>query len=375
MRDTPLSLIPAVASVLLCAGAAFGVSPAPAADAPADAPSRVAPPSAKLPAKPEAKADATKPEGAKPALPTNGDTIKLTDGTQLVAPIIKENTETVWADLGFAIVEIPRTRIDAIARHAVDAGAAQPVSAELFRSAVNLPERSPKDQAKQFGEAVIMVSTPGGLGSGFIIHPDGFAITNSHVIQGETKIRATLFRQDITDGGAKDLRRQQLDDIEIIAVDQFNDLALIKIKSPDGRPFLYVYVSAGDDIASGQDVFVIGAPLGLERTLSTGVVATTSRPIFGQVITQITAPVNPGNSGGPLFNSRGEIIGVINAKIPFGEGLGFAIPVRYLRDFIRNRDAFAYDKNNPNSGHQYLMPPQRTNFGAPATLQDAGSKP
>ncbi len=304
-----------------------------------------------------------------------GDVITLTDGTKVVAPILKETSETVWADIGFTIVEIPRTRIESIARRETgDATTAIP-STELFRVATKLPERSPKDLARRFGEAVIMVSTPGGLGSGFIIHPDGFAITNAHVIQGETRIRATLFRQDITDSGAKDLRRDQIDDVEIIAVDQFNDLALIKIRPQEGRPFPFVYIHAEDDIASGQEVFVIGAPLGLERTLSTGVVATTSRPIFGQVITQITAPVNPGNSGGPLFNTRGEIIGVINAKIPFGEGLGFAVPVRYLRDFIRNRDAFAHDKNNPNSGHQYFAPPQRTRFGRPDLLNDAGTTP
>jgi serine protease Do len=315
------------------------------------------------------------PPAAAPTESPRGDVITLNDGPKVVAPILKETSETVWADIGFTIVEIPRARIESIVRRETGEATTAIPSTELFRVATKLPERSPKDLARRFGEAVIMVSTPGGLGSGFIIHPDGFAITNAHVIQGETRIRATLFRQDVTDSGAKDLRREQIEDVEIIAVDQFNDLALIKLRPQEGRPFPFVYIHAEDDIAAGQEVFVIGAPLGLERTLSTGVVATTTRPIFGQVITQITAPVNPGNSGGPLFNTRGEIIGVINAKIPFGEGLGFAVPVRYLRDFIRNRDAFAYDKNNPNSGHQYFAPPQRTKFGRPDLLNDAGTPP
>jgi serine protease Do len=68
------------------------------------------------------------------------------------------------------------------------------------------------------------------------------------------------------------------------------------------------------------------------------------------------------------------VIGVTNMKIPLGEGLGFAIPARYVRDFLRNRDAFAYDKSNPNSGYDYKPPPARLKFGAPPGLNDATGK-
>ncbi len=76
---------------------------------------------------------------------------------------------------------------------------------------------------------------------------------------------------------------------------------------------------------------------------------------------QTTAQINPGNSGGPLFNDKGQVVGVINMKLTFGEGLGFAIPVSYLKHFLRNRDAFAFDKTNPNTGYHYLEPPKRMN--------------
>ena len=85
------------------------------------------------------------------------------------------------------------------------------------------------------------------------------------------------------------------------------------------------------------------------------------RNMEGIVYLQTTAQINPGNSGGPLFNSKGEVVGVINMKLTFGEGLGFAIPVAYLRHFIQNRDAFAFDRTNPNTGFHYLEPPRRTN--------------
>ncbi len=339
----------------------------PAASSPAPAPKAAAPAAAPSTAPAAKKSEDTKP--------VTGDTLTMNDGTSMVAPIIRENSESVSVDLAGNVVTIPRSRIKEITRRAADTSAAgEAVSTDsLFRSAATpgaLPERAPKELAQQFGEAVIMVSTPGGLGSGFIINPEGYAITNAHVIQGETKLRVTLFRND-TSSDAQSLRRYEIEDVEIVAVNNHLDLALIKLKSPDGKPLPTVYVQGVEELTAGQETFAIGAPLGLERTLTTGVIATTQRNMDGLTFIQTTAQINPGNSGGPLFNNRGEVIGVTNMKLMFMEGLGFAIPARYVRDFIRNRDAFAYDKNNPNSGHNYNAPPSRQNFGVAPQLDDS----
>ena len=74
---------------------------------------------------------------------------------------------------------------------------------------------------------------------------------------------------------------------------------------------------------------------------------------------QTTAAINPGNSGGPLFNAKGEMIGVATWTYYFNEGLNFAIPVSTVKTFLRNREAFAYDKDRPNSGFHYLRPPRK----------------
>jgi serine protease Do len=318
-------------------------------------------------AQPDAKLEPAKE--AKPvakAAPGKLDLITLQDGRSIAASIIKETTEKLWLDLGFTVVEVPRTQVESIVRAKPDAEVVGAAKGDLFRIAQGMPERAPKELARKFGEAVVMVSTPGGLGSGFIIHPDGYVVTNAHVIQGETKIKCLVFEQ-----GEMDFRRREIQDVEIIAVNNHADLALLKMKSPDNKPFPTVYLQGSDDLAAGQEVFAIGAPLGLERTLSQGVIATTQRNFEGATYIQTTAQINPGNSGGPLFNARGEVIGVTNMKIPLGEGLGFAIPARYVRDFLRNREAFAYDKSNPNSGYNYGAPPTRTKFGPPPSLNDA----
>lgn len=309
------------------------------------------------------------PAGA-PARMVAADTIRFTDGRVVSAPILKEAGDAVWLDMGFDVLKVPRALIESIERaNPDDAPAASADADRLFSTARNLPERSAREQAERFGEAVVLVSTPSGLGSGFLIHPDGYAVTNAHVIQGETRVKCTVFQK-----GQADFQRLVIEDARILAVNNHLDLALIKLDHPDKRPFHTVYVSGDDALAVGENVFAIGAPLGLERTLSRGVIATTLRNFEGVTYIQTTAQINPGNSGGPLFNDRGEVIGVCNMKIPFGEGLGFAIPARYLRDFLRNREAFAYDKDNPNSGYSYNRPPPREEFTTPPILNDGSSQ-
>ncbi len=304
-----------------------------------------------------------------PALGAEPDTVRLSDGTTISAPILKETSETLWLDLGHDVVAVPRNRVESIERAAQDAPREDAGQRELFRSARNLPESTPSDLAKKIGEGVIMVSTPSGLGSGFILNPEGYAITNAHVIQGETKLKATVYEQT-----EREFRRLVVEDVEILAVNNHIDLALIRLTHPDAEAFTSVYVQSEEDLSVGEDVFAIGSPLGLERTLSRGVVATTQRNFEGLTFIQTTAEINPGNSGGPLFNLKGEVIGVTNMGVPFGNGLGFAIPARYVRDFLRNNDAFAYDKDNPNSGYNYQEPPRRTEFGRPSILDDKTSE-
>lgn len=319
------------------------------------------------PADPEAAASQASGPGPAGGDPRQTDRMVLVDGTEIAASILKETDETLWVDLGHTVVSVPRARIARIERAGVAAKEEGATSGrDLFRTAGALPEKPPKDLAREYGGAVVLVSTPSGLGSGFVIHADGYMITNAHVVQGETRIKVTVFEQ-----GEVDFRRIDIEDVEILAVNHHLDLALLKLARKDGGVFSTVYVQGEEDLEAGQGVFAIGAPLGLERTLSRGVIATTQRNFEGMTYIQTTAEINPGNSGGPLFNDRGEVIGVANMKIPLGEGLGFAIPARYLRDFVRNRDAFAYDKKNPNSGHQYNQPPPRSVFGRPPMLDDA----
>jgi len=297
-----------------------------------------------------------------------GDTVTLKSGASVSGTVLKRSDRRVWIDVGPDVLSFSMDDVDSVTD---DDGAekATLIRESLFVVAENLPELPPKEQAKRVGPAVIKVSTPSGLGSGVIVHPDGYAITNAHVVQGETSLRATVWFPQ-ADGS---LRRTDLEDVELIALNNHVDLALVKLRHPEGKPFEIAPLAGADAVGVGESVFAIGNPLGLERTMTQGVVSTVSRNFSGLTYIQTDTPINPGNSGGPLFNVHGEVVGITNMGILGGEALGFAIPARYVKDFVRNREAFAYDKNNPNSGHNYQRPPARTAFGVAPALKDGSS--
>jgi serine protease Do len=207
----------------------------------------------------------------------------------------------------------------------------------------------------QLGEAVVQIRTPSGLGSGFIINEEGYLITNFHVIENETQLSVEVYHQR-----SRQLERKSYKQVRIIAMNKFADLALLKIDDLDAGKFAWVLFGDSDSLAVGERVFAIGSPLGLERTVTEGIISTKTRELQGDLYLQMTAQINPGNSGGPLFNLRGEVVGVTNMKINFVEGLGFAIPVENVKYFLNHRDAFAYDNDNPSNPYRYLEPPSRT---------------
>ena len=180
-------------------------------------------------------------------------------------------------------------------------------------------------------------------------------MTNFHVIEGETQISVEVYHQT---GG--ELERKSYKQVRIIAVNKFADLALLKIEERGAPRFKFVMLGSADALAVGESVFAIGSPMGLERTVTEGILSTRTRPMAGELYLQTTAQINPGNSGGPLFNLRGEVVGITNMKITFGEGLGFAIPSESVKYFLEHRDAFAYSNDNPSNAYRYLEPPSRT---------------
>jgi serine protease Do len=162
-------------------------------------------------------------------------------------------------------------------------------------------------------------------GSGFVISPDGFLVTNNHVIDGATKVQV-IFDQNNTY------------EADLIGTDQRTDLALLKIKAPAGKTFPFVKLSDGAPRV-GDWVIAVGNPFGLGGTVTAGIVSAHGRDIGSGPYDymQIDAAVNKGNSGGPTFNLDGEVVGVNTAIYsPSGGSIGiaFAIPAKTATEVI-----------------------------------------
>ena len=280
--------------------------------------------------------------------------IELAQGGMIVAEVIDDRTDRIVADLGFTILSIPRESIVSVAQ-LDDAGKAPAKTDKLYKFGNNTPILSVKELAQTVGDAVVTVTTPISLGSGFIINSAGYVVTNDHVVAGENKICVTVFERE-ADG---EVVKTQYENVRIIATSAEWDLALLKIEDVGNHTFKSVSLGDSADLKQGQHVFAIGNPLGLERSVSEGLVSIANRLIDGRLFIQTTAQISPGNSGGPLFNMRGEVVGINNMKVSmFGaEGLGFAIQSATLQDFVDHRETFAFDPRNPNNGYRYNSPP------------------
>ncbi|HOP98399.1 MAG TPA: trypsin-like peptidase domain-containing protein [Verrucomicrobiota bacterium] len=302
------------------------------------------------------------------AVAAGNDTIQLKDKAAITGRILAEKRDQVAVDVGYTVLVIPRNQIAKIVKdtpppaEAATTAAAKSVAsreADVVKGFYSTPAgpgtvSNVRDLVKQIGEAVVQVRTPGGLGSGFIINEEGFLITNFHVIEGETQISVEVYLQR-----GDQLERVTYKQVRIVALNKFKDLALLKIDDKDAPKFKYVVLGSSDDLSVGERVFAVGSPLGLERTVTEGILSTKTRQLQGELYLQTTAQINPGNSGGPLFNLAGEVIGITNMKVTSGEGLGFAIPIEAAKYFLDHRDAYAYSNDNPSNPYRYLEPPSQ----------------
>ena len=282
------------------------------------------------------------------------ETIVLKDRNSLTAPVIKSSAEHVYVDLGFDILKIPRVSIASIgaaSTPALKARPASPVQSKGLYTSGSPGLHSTVEGVEAFGPAVVVVKSPAGLGSGFIVHADGYLITNFHVIEGQKHFTVTQFVQ----AGAE-LKRVIHKKIRIVALDVFHDLAVLQIEDAHAAPFPTVVLGPEEPVL-GESVFVIGNPAGLERTVTEGILSHTGRLFEGSLYLQIDASVNPGNSGGPLFNGQGQVIGVVNMGSRIMQGLNFAIPVRHVAFLLDHIEAYAYDKSNSESGFVYVSAP------------------
>lgn len=168
-------------------------------------------------------------------------------------------------------------------------------------------------------KSVVTVRTDVSQGTGFIITNDGYIITNAHVLSGGTQVYVLDYNQN---------RKAT----EFIGYDANLDIALLKISGE----YEFLELGNSDDVSVGEKVIAIGNPLGLQFSVSEGIVSAIDRegPSGLEAYIQTDAALNPGNSGGPLIDKSGEVIGINNFKASTGESLGFALESNYIVETV-----------------------------------------
>lgn len=160
------------------------------------------------------------------------------------------------------------------------------------------------------------------LGSGFILSNDGKIVTNLHVIREMNSTTVQLANCD------------SFNSVSVLATDEKRDLALIQV---GGFNLPILELGDSDTVTIGEPVVIVGSPKGLEGTVTAGILSSIRDSGEGLKVLQTDAAVNPGNSGGPLVNNKGEAIGVVSFKLRSTEGLNFAIPINYVRGLYNSR--------------------------------------
>ncbi|HVQ14388.1 MAG TPA: trypsin-like peptidase domain-containing protein [Vicinamibacterales bacterium] len=189
------------------------------------------------------------------------------------------------------------------------------------------------------GDANVVIGRQQATGSGFVIDPDGYIITNAHVVSGARRVQIVLPAENADGTLATALSgRTYLLSARIVGITTELDLALLKV---DGQKLPALPLATYSQVRQGETVFAFGSPIGMRNSLTHGLVSAVARqidPDSPQIFVQTDAPINPGNSGGPLVNIRGEVVGVntfIVSQSGGNEGLGFAVPSATVRTVFR----------------------------------------
>lgn len=187
------------------------------------------------------------------------------------------------------------------------------------------PTTSLEELAERVTQAVVLIdvrtASDTRQGSGFLIDPSGIILTNYHVIRDARVARVKLASGDV------------YDHVSILAQDERRDIAVIRIAAFQ-MPTLPLGNS--DDVRIGTPVVLVGSPLGLDNTVSTGIVSGRRQEPEGFQLLQITAPASPGSSGGAVLSAEGDVIGIAASQLPSGQNLNFAVPINYARGMLQS---------------------------------------
>ncbi len=293
----------------------------------------------------------------------------LAGGGELVGRLVKDTPEALFVDIGPEVIRIPLRSVEknesleeALERVRVSDSDESGLTALLDSATRGGGMLSQQEMVEKAKRGVVLIRNARGSGSGFVLDPEGRVVTNHHVVGNQKYQTVTLFRPR-----GDQWERVQFENVETEAYSPLYDIAILRLNVDEvrdkGVELIPLPIAPMGSLRVGDSVYAIGNPgafLGrgrlLEHTVSDGIVSSLARNVNDVLYIQTTAAVNPGNSGGPLINERGEVVGLVTLKAFLQEGIGFALPVGLIQHFIGSSEAFAFSEQAQNRGYRYLSP-------------------
>jgi len=204
---------------------------------------------------------------------------------------------------------------------------------------------TPAEIAERATPSIVSIRTPDGFGTGFVVRKDGWIVTNLHVVANAERVVIAL--PDKTTHPV----------VEVMNASASHDLVILRIDKKELRP---LELADAQKARPGDPVVAIGHPLGLEDTVSNGLLSAV-RNIDGLVVLQVSAPIAPGSSGGPIFNDEGRVIGVATAILAGGQNLNLGLPANYVQALVEHPEPMTFEKfvTAMAAFRKSLAPPER----------------
>lgn len=264
--------------------------------------------------------------------------------------------------MGFAYAQAPGQLWQSRPKHkpapAIQVYDLSPLVKQLQPTVFNLYVAGTSMQQSPYGWPFAQKRAFNSRGSGFFIHPKGYALTNFHVVKNASTIRAQL-------------HDKQTFRVKVLGRSPELDIALIQVIHPEGRDFPFAYLGNSSKSDVGAPVVAIGNARGLGLTVTSGIISAKGREVGGQyqAFIQTDAAINRGNSGGPLFNKNGEVIGINTAILRGGRGIGFAVPINIVKRILPQLQSKGFvQRAQLGVSIQVVTPELARSFGLPRPM-------
>jgi len=280
--------------------------------------------------------------------------VLLRNGSRIEAPLLQHDAQSTVVDLGYKVAAIPAGDILSVDDRSSDSKSA--TATNTYYSTEKPPQlSSPEDTVAACGGAVVLVKSSHDLGSGFFINKKGYLVTDNNIVKGDQHLTVIRFKKE-----NGELKRIVYHDIDVVSEAAFHGVAVLKVNGISDDLNTVVSLAESNSEKVNDEVFAIGHNNKKGYHVIKGVIRRTNMDYGDNLYDRVDISVGPDYSGGPIFNSSGQVIGFMNIEMRTVKGFGFMMPTHSIKYVLDRTSGFSFDLETMKSGYTYPKPPSRT---------------